>query len=65
MACPNTEIKEQSIYELIDDKTGFISESFNEKFDSYKLSDGYVIAKYDSTAEDLLKIDACKKYAKF
>ena len=34
------------------------------KFNKYEI-DGYVIPKYDGLALDLLKIEACKKYAKF
>lgn len=64
VACENPKL-DNFILKLIDEKKGQFSESFNEKFDKFTLSDGYVVPKYDGLALDSLKIKACKKYAKF
>ena len=64
VACENRKLN-NFILKLIDEKKGQFSEALNEKFDKFPLSDGYVIPKYDGLALDLLKIEACKKYAKF
>ena len=64
VACENPKLSKDSL-DLLNDKKGQFSERLNEKFDKFPLSDGYVIPKYDGLALDLLKIEACKKYAKF
>ena len=64
VACENRKVDDFILY-LVDEEKGQFSEALNEKFDKFPLSDGYVIPKYDGLALDSLKIEACKKYAKF
>lgn len=64
VACENNKV-DQEVQKFLNNKKGIFSEMYNEKFDKYPLSDGYVVTKYDNSVIDSLKISACKKYAKF
>ena len=64
VACENPQL-DNFVLKLLDEKKGQFSEALNEKFDEFPLSGGYVIPKYNGLALDSLKIEACKKYAKF
>ena len=61
VACLNPNISSKLI-KLIDRKKRVIYEL--NKLDQ-ELSEGYVVPTFDSTALDILKQDACKKYAEF
>ena len=63
IACLNKKLGNDSI-ELLDKKTGIISEKFNN-YDGFLLSKGYVVPINDFSAINNLKINICKKYAKF
>ena len=63
IACLNKKLGSDSI-ELLDKKTGIISEKFNN-YDGFLLSKGYVVPINDFSAINNLKINICNKYAKF
>ena len=63
IACLNKKLGNDSI-ELLDKKTGIISEKFNN-YDGFLLSKGYVVPINDFSAINNLKINICNKYAKF
>ena len=60
VACLNPNI-DKKILNIVDIKKGIIRESVRDG----NLSDGYVVPKFDSTAIDGLKREACLKYDNF
>ena len=64
VACENGKVTEE-VQNLLNMKMGIFTEMYNERFSDFPLSNGYVVTKYDYSAIDSLKVDACRKYAKF